>query len=84
MGSNGLFRGNADPCVADPEANRLLLSRRFCQTMGGDITVDSVPGQGSTFTIRLPVDGGVPKAPATIGYVLRLRPARLLYQEPGA
>ena len=41
----------------------LLLSRRFCQMMGGDITVDSVPGQGSTFTIRLPVDGVAPKAP---------------------
>jgi CheY-like chemotaxis protein len=35
----------------------LALSRRFCQMMGGDITVNSVPGQGSTFTIRLPVDG---------------------------
>ena len=43
----------------------LLLSRRFCQMMGGDITVDSVPGQGSTFTIRLPVDGVAPKAPAS-------------------
>lgn len=32
----------------------LALSRRFCQMMGGDITVESIPGQGSTFTIRLP------------------------------
>jgi len=39
----------------------LVLSRRFCQMMGGDITVESEAGVGSTFTIHLPVDGGVPE-----------------------
>jgi len=34
----------------------LVISRRFCQMMGGDISVESEVGRGSTFTIRLPVE----------------------------
>jgi signal transduction histidine kinase/CheY-like chemotaxis protein len=41
----------------------LVLSRRFCQMMGGDITVESAPEAGSTFTIHLPVDGIPRKVP---------------------
>jgi PAS domain S-box-containing protein len=33
----------------------LAISRRFCQMMGGDVGVESVPGAGSTFTVELPV-----------------------------
>jgi PAS domain S-box-containing protein len=32
----------------------LAITRRFCQMMGGDVSVRSEYGQGSTFTIRLP------------------------------
>jgi signal transduction histidine kinase len=33
----------------------LAITSRFCQMMGGQVTVESVLGAGSTFTIHLPV-----------------------------
>ncbi|MEG4530465.1 urea ABC transporter substrate-binding protein [Microcoleus sp. D2_18a_D3] len=39
----------------------LTISRKFCQMMGGDITVESEFDCGSSFTIRLPIEVKSPK-----------------------
>ena len=41
----------------------LVLCRRFSQLMGGDVTVSSQPGVGSTFTVVLPM---TPPQPGTV------------------
>ena len=40
----------------------LVLTRRFCQMMGGDVTAHSVSGAGSVFTIKLPAFVSEPKS----------------------
>jgi CheY-like chemotaxis protein/anti-sigma regulatory factor (Ser/Thr protein kinase) len=56
----------------------LALTRRFCQMMGGDVTVSSIEGEGSTFTIKLPADVGELKAE-----VSELAPETREYRSPG-
>ena len=38
----------------------LAITKHFCTMLGGDVTVESTPGTGSTFTIRLPDQGAAP------------------------
>ncbi len=33
----------------------LAISQRYCRLLGGDLTVASAPGQGATFTVRVPL-----------------------------
>ena len=44
----------------------LALSRQFCQLMGGDIAVESTPGQGSVFLARLPTNLSRPGVQETL------------------
>jgi DNA-binding response OmpR family regulator len=40
----------------------LVITRQFCELMGGDVSVESVAGKGTTFTIRLPAEVRDPSA----------------------
>jgi signal transduction histidine kinase len=56
----------------------LALSRRLCRLMRGDVTVESEPGIGSTFTVTLPF---VPVATAAVP-IAKAAPAMVAAQAP--
>jgi signal transduction histidine kinase/CheY-like chemotaxis protein len=54
----------------------LAISRRICQMLGGDITVESEIGRGSTFTIWLPAEVAAVQPIPTVRTVPVARPHR--------
>ena len=76
---------------ADPATTRkyggtglgLAITRRFCQMLGGDVTVRSEQGKGSTFTIELPARAPQPQAGEEPGSSTEERPPRLNRADAG-
>ena len=60
----------------------LAISRHFCRMMGGDISVESKPGEGSIFTVRLPRIAQHDETPLTPGRDdTRAEPVRPVVEE---
>jgi two-component system, sensor histidine kinase and response regulator len=58
-------RGQEQPAGASGCGLGLAISRRIVEVHGGSITVESEPGKGSVFLIRLPVAQGAPESSST-------------------
>ena len=55
----------------------LYITRRLARAMGGDVTVSSVPGAGSTFLLRLPA------APVALQPASRIPEQRMIEERDG-
>ncbi len=71
--------GNQEHARAGGAGIGLSLTRELVRAMGGEITVESTPGQGTTFSVKLPVSNnavpevrGIQKIPSAPGLSLPL------------
>src|SRR5690606_33097675 len=83
-------RGSAGRRSGEPGTGLgLTITHLLTQLMGGELTVKSTPGQGSTFTVRLylsetaeaPTERGVPQRPVT-GYIGARRTLLVVDDQP--
>ena len=59
----------------------LTITKKFCQMMGGDISVSSKPGVGSTFSIQLPVQEIDASHPVSLSVLDTLSTTRPLQEQ---
>lgn len=59
----------------------LTISRGLMALVGGNIQIDSVPGQGTRFRVTLPVDPSDPSPQGSVSASLRLQGRRVLILE---
>jgi signal transduction histidine kinase len=76
----GLFQPFTNTDIRDPRMRGgiglgLAICQRYCQLMGGDLTVSSQLGQGSTFTIHLPASPALAQCTNSSDMPPDLRPA---------
>jgi len=62
----------------------LVICRKFCRMMGGDITVESTFGEGSTFTVRMPVTVKARSAALQLSGVMWLAPPKAPTEQGGS
>jgi PAS domain S-box-containing protein len=62
----------------------LAITRQFCRMMGGDVTLESEAGKGSTFQIRLPHRAASKEVPGEMDVFCSSNPVLIVDDDPAA